>query len=527
MVVIVLVVFYAIAIATSTVLLVLVLRVPHMTPATMGLAIYFVTSAMWAAIAVRLALGDPADVVHPYIWITVVVSILVVAVRILGRALPDAAWRPSRRYMGGLLIHPAVMIVIAMTPSFHHLIVSIDADGHPYYAVGFWLHSAQSYVFSMHAGWMLAKARKQIQALVGYSKTVLLLPWTLPIAASIFSIWQHGPQGFDFTPIAFAMSALLVGRSLAREGLASIMPVARVRVFESLKDALVVLDPANRIVDVNARALELMGAPMTVAELCGRELDVVCPPIAAVVGLDGEHDVCVGGDSMVIYVDRSPLTDRRGREVGTLVHLRDITVDVNHRRELVRLSGALASEAMLNEALRAELAEQVVRDADTGLHNRRFVFAELPIVADGCSRDGVPLSIVLLDVDRFKAVNDTYGHSAGDRTLEAVAAALESAADGALVARFGGEEFMVLLPGATTEEAVLAAEALRAACSSIAVPTREGSITVTLSAGVATASPGSVDFATLIDHADAALYDAKNGGRDRVCSYATSAALAS
>ena len=100
---------------------------------------------------------------------------------------------------------------------------------------------------------------------------------------------------------------------------------------------------------------------------------------------------------------------------------------------------------------------------------------------------------------------------------------MEEAAEGSVVTRFGGEEFLVLMPGASARDAVDRAEAIRAACSSVEIPTREGAITITLSAGVATSEPGRIDTAALIDAADGALYDAKNLGRNRVCAVATSA----
>jgi len=507
----VLMVFYVVEIAASAVLLALVVRARRFTPASVGLAIYLVTTAVWSVIAIDVVLRRPADGVLTTVWITVVVAFLVVAIRILGHSLSDAAWRPTRQYIAGLLVHPAVMVVIVSTPSMHGLIVGVDARGHSSFAPGYWVHAAVSYAFAIHAAWLLVRSRRHVQALIGYSKVRLILPWALPLIANGFSVWQHGPTGFDYTPLGFVASAVIIAMAMTRDGLASLMPIARVRVFESLKDAVVVLDLLGRVVDANVRALSLMGRS-------GRALEEVSAPIAAIARVDGEHDLEIGGEAIVIRVDRSPLIDPRGREVGLLVHLRDITVDVLQRRELVEVSDALAREAMINESLRAELAEQVIRDPDTGLHNRRFVFAELPIIAEGCARDGIPLSIVLLDVDRFTAVNDTYGHSAGDRTLEAVAVALDSAADGALVARFGGEEFIVLLPGVTTAEAVLTAETLLAACASIVVPTREGPIGITVSAGVATSLPGSIDVVALIERADGALYDAKNAGRNRVSS---------
>lgn len=513
----VLMVLYIAALVAALVLIVLILRARRLSPATVGLSVYIVTSALWTVIAIYLLLNRSTDGVMPTVWITVVVSFLVVAVRILGHALSDAAWRPSRRYLVGLVPHPAAMVTIASVPALHGLIVSVDAQGQSHYAAGYWAHAIVCYVLALHAGFLLVRARRQVQALVGYSNAVVLLPWTLPVLVNGFSVWQDGPLGIDYTPVTFVVSFAVVGRAMTTDGLASIMPIARLRVFDNLKDALVVLDPAGRIVDANRRALLLLEFAGGASELSGRHLQAVCAPIATIARVDGEHDVSIGGVERVIDVVCSPLVDNRARELGLLVQLRDITESVLQRRELARVSEALADEARLNEALRAELAEQVVRDAGTGLHNRRFVFDTLPVIADECAREGAPLSVVLLDIDRFKAVNDTYGHAVGDRALKAIAMALDKQANGEVVARFGGEEFVALLPGATTAQAVATAEAMRAACAAVVIAVREGTIGVTLSAGVATAQPGVFDSAALLDVADRALYDAKNGGRNRVC----------
>jgi diguanylate cyclase (GGDEF)-like protein len=295
-------------------------------------------------------------------------------------------------------------------------------------------------------------------------------------------------------------------------------------VFESFTDAIFVVDSDWCLVDANARALRLLGEEKEAAELIGSRLDVLSSEVSHMCLFNGEHDIEIAGNTLVMSVRRSPLKDVKGRTVGALIHVRDVTVDVVQRRELVRVRDALAEEARANEALRAKLAEQVVRDAGTGLRNRRYVFEALPVMADMCSRDGVPLSLIILDIDRFKAVNDTYGHTVGDRALQAIATALDEAADGAVVARFGGEEFVVLLPGSSTQAAVDTAEALREACAGVEVPTREGLIQLTLSAGVATLTEAPMDMGTLLEAADGALYDAKNSGRNRVCVVAAVAA---
>jgi diguanylate cyclase (GGDEF)-like protein len=137
------------------------------------------------------------------------------------------------------------------------------------------------------------------------------------------------------------------------------------------------------------------------------------------------------------------------------------------------------------------------------------------------ARERSPLSLILCDVDFFKAYNDTYGHQAGDRCLQQIARVLENTPKRStdLVARYGGEEFAMILPNTPVEGAVQLAELMRAAVRALAIPHAQSSLgqAVTLSMGVAcTIAHLNIDFESLIADADAALYKAKALGRDRV-----------
>ncbi len=176
---------------------------------------------------------------------------------------------------------------------------------------------------------------------------------------------------------------------------------------------------------------------------------------------------------------------------------------------------ALIAESKVNERLRAELSEQVMRDPATGLRNRRFVGVNVPAMMLRARSEGSPFSLLMVDIDHFKQINDVHGHTVGDRVIAAVAGALsEGAPPEAEVARFGGEEFLLVLPGVDSREAFDIAEALRAACASLAIPTRDGIVTIRVSAGVATATGVHEAADHLIDDADRALYAAKQAGRD-------------
>jgi diguanylate cyclase (GGDEF)-like protein len=160
-------------------------------------------------------------------------------------------------------------------------------------------------------------------------------------------------------------------------------------------------------------------------------------------------------------------------------------------------------------------------DGLTGVANRRAFDEAFEVEWRRCARTGLSLSLVLVDIDHFKAFNDTYGHQGGDACLQRVAATLgrSAARAGELVARYGGEEFVVLLPGTPRAGAVGLAETLRERVEALAVAHTSSAtaVVVTLSAGVATACPNDGGSpAALLQAADRALYAAKRAGRNRV-----------
>lgn len=156
------------------------------------------------------------------------------------------------------------------------------------------------------------------------------------------------------------------------------------------------------------------------------------------------------------------------------------------------------------------------RDPLTGALNRRAFLERAESELDRCSRDGAPLSFVIVDLDHFKNVNDTWGHAAGDEVLKTLAETCRSVLRPAdAFGRFGGEEFVALLPDADADDAADIAERLRRLTEESEIATPEGVIRVTLSAGYTTALPGDTPD-DLVRRADAALYESKRSGRNRV-----------
>jgi two-component system cell cycle response regulator len=200
----------------------------------------------------------------------------------------------------------------------------------------------------------------------------------------------------------------------------------------------------------------------------------------------------------------------RGFDLGANDHVIR-PVDPNELRARVRNQ---IRRKRYQERLRADLdrsLEMAVTDPLTGLRNRRYVRRHL----EGVLRN-TGAAVLLMDVDRFKSVNDTYGHAAGDGVLREVAERVRGhlrAAD--VVARYGGEEFLVVMSGASCEDGALVADRLRHAIASVAIPAEGQALHVTVSVGIAAGGIGAQSD-DVVAAADAALYRAKNNGRNRV-----------
>lgn len=186
---------------------------------------------------------------------------------------------------------------------------------------------------------------------------------------------------------------------------------------------------------------------------------------------------------------------------------RDVTEEYEQARRL-------RAEQELALAAARKAQELANTDPLTGLANRRYAMSEIDRAIMLARKQKTPISLVVFDLDHFKRVNDTYGHIAGDRVLAKIARLSQLlVAGGDMVARFGGEEFIVLLPGAGAEAACEFAEKLRWSIESgSAVEELPG---VTASIGFATFEPGDTSL-TLFARADAALYEAKTAGRNQV-----------
>lgn len=208
----------------------------------------------------------------------------------------------------------------------------------------------------------------------------------------------------------------------------------------------------------------------------------------------------------------------RALELG----VNDYLVRPVDRHELIARLSTQVRRKRYNDHLRASVAqtiEMAVTDGLTGLHNRRYLDSHLATLFERARNRRRPLSLMITDIDRFKLINDTFGHDAGDVVLREFAGRLRGNVRGIdLACRLGGEEFVVVMPDTDAATAEKVAERIRAQIAGAPFPTGPSNeaIAVTVSVGVAAMRPGADTVEAMMKRADTALYEAKNGGRNRV-----------
>jgi two-component system cell cycle response regulator len=263
-------------------------------------------------------------------------------------------------------------------------------------------------------------------------------------------------------------------------------------------------------------------AEEVLAACCAQTTDVVVVDVAVCRGPEGGELLrAIKGDAdafgtAVVLLERAELDFDAA--VGALRRgVQDFLVEPVSAGELVARVAAAGRTKVLQEELLEQtrrLESLIFEDSLTGLANRRYILTQLASQVSGARRHGRPLSVAIVDIDHFKAVNDRHGHQVGDTVLVAVARALAvnlRAEDH--VGRLGGEEFLVVLPDTDRAAAARVTDKLRCEAALTVVEQEGRRIAVTVSIGVATWDDEPPE--DLLRRADGALYDAKAAGRDR------------
>ncbi len=421
----------------------------------------------------------------------------------------------------GLLAFAAVLTV--RSHSFFYLNPRVSTDG-PYPVIGFGrgplylVNFAMIELVAIAGAVLLAIRASRSVGRQRLQSIVIALGGSFPIAAGLGRLTGLVPEWFDPAPLSFAATGAFTAFGMFRLGLVEIVPAARELAIDALRDGFVVTDTHGAVVDANRAARSLLGWP---EELGAGERNLGSAAGGAFVGLlaegAGKVEVRLAGGEAATGEDAGDARER---------HIRANAYPILSPRGDVRGLSLLLVDQTETVELLERLKELADKDGLTGLLNRRrfleLASREIALAA----RTPRPMALILVDVDRFKRVNDRHGHEAGDAVLAELSRRLVATFRNVdLVGRYGGEEFVVLLTAAESVDVELAAERARRAVEAASVPWNGLELRITASFGCARVSEerGRVDSARVAEilaetlrRADAALYRAKEAGRNRV-----------
>jgi diguanylate cyclase (GGDEF)-like protein len=488
----------------------------------------------------------------------VLLSPLWIILALLYNGLEKWLTRPN---LVGLFLIPALTLVIHFTNfgQLYYAHPAVDTQGpFPTFApqIGPWYWVTvvyQNLAFLMGTLLFIIMGRRE-NALYQRQWSIILLGVMLPWIGHLMTLSGFNPWGLDLTPLALTLTALITYWGFYNWSLFDIVPIARTKIFESIADGVLVLDLQNRVVDSNIAVNRMLNLPTA---CFGSKIDqVICayPQLL--------QQLCSHAEMTTIQIE----DDRATRYIESKLYL---IFDSFHRAIGYTVILTDKSEQFL---LLEELQTLATIDSLTNVFNRRYFFEMCRQEIDRLQSLKLPVSFILIDLDHFKEINDTYGHQNGDTALRQASAIIREGlltqGDPHILGRVGGEEFAVLLPECPLSKAYAIAERLRSLSDTVLALTEPGaadikpdednvnsqrpistptemsapqtqnplriandqcptpnsqfsapihlSVPLTASFGVSSSSNSSQKLDLLFSQADAALYRSKANGRNAV-----------
>lgn len=303
------------------------------------------------------------------------------------------------------------------------------------------------------------------------------------------------------------------------------------QLITSAPDVVFLVDQEGKIMFANLEATNLLG--YTPDEFIGMGVEKLIPPqlhnghianrakymssprtriMGAQMNLSAIHK---DGNQVAVDIRLSPV--QMEAETYIITFMRDATERVQAEIELRATHETLQTQFNEISMLKDALQKQAIHDPLTNLYNRRYLNEMLEHEVARATRENYPIGIMLIDIDRFKGFNDTYGHSAGDEMLKSLSHLLvDSIREGDVACRYGGEEFLVVMIGAHETDVKRRAEEICQNFSRLQIRFGEQELSATVSIGVAFYPMHSAEIQSVLNAADAAMYQAKQAGRNRV-----------
>jgi diguanylate cyclase (GGDEF)-like protein/PAS domain S-box-containing protein len=404
---------------------------------------------------------------------------------------------------------PFLSLVILLTNSFHSLfftgidyiqagIFLIDETWHlgHYFIV----HAAYSYILILVGDYLILKDVFRMSRKFRVQSFTFILATIIPLAVNItYTLHLIPSLKVNYDPLGFVFSTLIFGWGIYFYKLFDLSPIARELLVDSMIDGMIVINQKNQIVDLNPAAERIFGLDHNVI---GHNLATILsrnglPHLNAFGRWEKEQiELQPGGRSSFYEVQYSSIFNKH-QVMGKLITIRNITEQ---------------------KRVEAKLQQIAITDALTGLANHRHFYELLDQELERATRNGQPFSLVMIDIDLFKQVNDTFGHLVGDQVLREIAVIGQRglrAYD--ILCRYGGEEFALILPETLPDEACEIADRLRQEVAAHAFEIDQIEVHTTISLGISHFDPAHpVPPKVLVDRSDQSLYFSKQEGRNRV-----------
>jgi diguanylate cyclase (GGDEF)-like protein len=429
----------------------------------------------------RLALIHTGRRVHPLFWSAVFSIAIAALVFILFVPTPNLFWG-----------HPSLVMIEGSY-------LTMDYDYGPLFTL---MLMPFTNVMVLGALGLLVHLMMQPHVMYKRQTALIIVATLIPLLMNFLYLFGITPiDHVNFSTATMSLTGLLVGYALFKYRYLELFPIARDIVFEHMNDPVFVLNRDRRIVDVNRAARTLVGG---LESLIGMDYATVQSRLFSEPDMGPSF---VNEEKLVTIrngffdVTSKHVTDARGQGSCTLVLFHDVTE---------------------RERMNAKIKELGRRDPLTGALNRRELLQVIEHAYHEACTCSSPLSLIMLDLDGFKAVNDTYGHEAGDKALESFSRIMfKIIRPEDSIGRYGGDEFVIVSPGSDEHRIFDIAEAIRSTVRAREVVTKQGSFSLQASLGVHTfRSDGASHFddpaAVLLSRIDEALYRAKRSGRNRI-----------
>jgi len=438
----------------------------------------------------------------------------------------------TRKNLRLLFVIPVFTILVSWSNDLHGLMItdihySMDQSllyvDSVTYGAYFWIHTAYCYAFMLVGIALLARKALHSFSLYRRQATIILLGVIPIVVVSVIDAFLLFPEfKHALSPIGFAISGIAFFDTIYHHRLMNVAPIARDLLIECLSDGVLVLDQNNTLVDINPAAEKILHLKAERIIGCAGE-EVLSPWKEFFPLLQGRADVRteinlnVEGQEKIFDLRINHAVDQNAGIIGHLIIIHEITHRKHMEAQLKQKNALLQEQLDEIHALHSRLQEQAARDPLTGLYNRRNLGETLKTDKELADQEHYPLSILMIDIDRFKSINDHYGHQCGDQALVWLSEQFgKTIRANDYIYRIGGEEFLILLRNANPQTACQRAESIRNVVETSDFCYYGQPIDLSVSIGVATYPYHGEEIDSVIRAADKALYAAKANGRNRV-----------